>query len=474
MFFLIPVDWNSDSYHHWMISYYTLHFGLNEGRMWDLLGSDYYWGMIPHLIQSFLQWFFRTPNLSLYRLFNIIMGAVNSVLVYMVSKRFYSIENARWSGLAFALFPVSVIFDSIALQDTIALTMVLGSLSLIRERFFWSGVLLGLACHSRVEYTLVSVIIMVVFVLMEQLDTDSQPFIYGWLIAWLVPSIHIYQKTGNPIYPLCYSLYSVFGGYTATYKGLPFSYAMSRWVFSRAQIWGGSAGGLIVIFLIFLGVALISWVIKSRWYRYQPLLYMTACIVTMTPLFFPYLGVNRIHLLIMLRLIIPSVAFGLPLLFHLATRLEHRISSNRISNLVRLLLLSGILSGYLLTTYYSAMQTHVQYEHSIADRVGQEYHDGGVICDIPSMVYRLSTRWGIEPEDIASNLYSPGYYGDNDPEAYLEWLVKMDVSIWMYYGERGDKAWKAFDRYPGLLENQFGVPQGGVYVVNQTVLYSFV
>jgi len=41
----IPVDWNSDSYHHWMISYYTLHMELRNGRIWDLLGSDYHWGM---------------------------------------------------------------------------------------------------------------------------------------------------------------------------------------------------------------------------------------------------------------------------------------------------------------------------------------------------------------------------------------------------------------------------------------------
>lgn len=44
MFLLTPVDWNSDSYHHWQISYYTLKIGLNQGRMWDLTGSEYYWG----------------------------------------------------------------------------------------------------------------------------------------------------------------------------------------------------------------------------------------------------------------------------------------------------------------------------------------------------------------------------------------------------------------------------------------------
>ncbi len=255
LFLLIPVDWNSDSYHHWMISYYTMHIGLRNGRMWDLLGCDYYWGMIPHMIQSFLIWVFGS-NVNVYRLFNILMGSVNSVLVYRVAEKFYSIENARWSGLAFALFPVSVIFDSIAMQDTVALSLVLGSLLLIRERFFWSGILLGLACHSRVEYTVVSWIILVGFIFMERIEPDSQPFIIGWLAAWGIPSLHIYTQTGNPFYPLYYSLYSVFGGYTSTYSGATFGYAMSRWVFSRGQIWGGSFGGLMVLLSLASGVAL--------------------------------------------------------------------------------------------------------------------------------------------------------------------------------------------------------------------------
>jgi hypothetical protein len=109
-----------------MISYYTLHMGIRQGRMWDLIGSDYYWGVIPHLIQSFIQWFFRTSSIVYYRMFNVLMGFVNSVLVYRVARKFYSIENARWSGLAFALFPVSMVFDSVAMQDTVALGMVWG------------------------------------------------------------------------------------------------------------------------------------------------------------------------------------------------------------------------------------------------------------------------------------------------------------------------------------------------------------
>ncbi len=88
MFLFTPVDWNSDSYHHWQISYHALKIGLNEGRMWDLTGSEYYWGMIPHLTQSFLLWLFGASSIEVYRAFNVIMGAVNSVLVYRVAKRY--------------------------------------------------------------------------------------------------------------------------------------------------------------------------------------------------------------------------------------------------------------------------------------------------------------------------------------------------------------------------------------------------
>ncbi|HDJ22223.1 MAG TPA: hypothetical protein ENF19_03360, partial [Candidatus Bathyarchaeota archaeon] len=51
---LTPVDWNPDSYHHWQISYLSLHLGFKEWRLWDLLGCEYYWGMLPHLTQAAL------------------------------------------------------------------------------------------------------------------------------------------------------------------------------------------------------------------------------------------------------------------------------------------------------------------------------------------------------------------------------------------------------------------------------------
>jgi len=102
-------------------SYFTLHIGLHHGRLWDLLGCEYYWGIIPHLIQGFLLWLFKTSSIEVIRVFNIFLGSVNAVLVYKIAYRYYSHENALVSGLCFAVFPLSAIFDSIGMQDVVGL-----------------------------------------------------------------------------------------------------------------------------------------------------------------------------------------------------------------------------------------------------------------------------------------------------------------------------------------------------------------
>ena len=473
MFLLTPVDWNSDSYHHWQISYYTLKFGLNEGRMWDLTGSEYYWGMIPHLIQSFLMWLLRVNSIQVYRVFNVVMGAINSVLVYRIAKVYYSLENARWSGFAFALFPISVIFDSVAMQDTVALTLVLSSLLVMRERYFMSGLLLGLACHSRVEYTLISLLILSGFLLRERLFTDSQPYIFGWLVGWGVPTLHIYSCTGNPIYPLYWSLYSVFGGFTSTYKGKSFSYTMYRWLSSRTYIWTDSPSGILIILIGVSGLFLIPWIAKRKWKRYQPQLYLTSTVMVMSPLVIPYFDSERVHLLLMMRFFVPITALGLPLLFHAISRLEGTNMVLGASRGLRLGFIAILLSGFLVLPEYVALQGTVSNEYAIADDISAQYEGGKIVCDMPSMVYRLTNTHGVEPEIILSNHYSPHYYGLNESREYIEWLSEQDVSIWTYYGDRGTPVWLIMEaNYPFVFKNIFGEPTMGVYAVDRSVLDS--
>lgn len=473
MFVLTPVDWDSDSYHHWQISYYTLKIGLGQGRMWDLTGSEYYWGMIPHLIQSSLMWLLRVNSIQLYRIFNVAMGSFNSVLVYKIAKGYYSLENARWSGLAFALFPISIVFDSVAMQDTVALTMFLSSLLVMREHFFVSGLLLGLACHSRVEYAIVSVLILSGFLMRERLQTDSQPYLFGWFVGWGVPTLHIYAQTGNPVYPLYWSLYSVFGGYTSTYKGQPFAYTMYRWLSSRSYIWTVSPSGLLIILFGASGLILIPWMAKRKWKRYQPQLYLVSTVMVMTPLVMPYFDSERLHLLLMMRFFIPITALGLPLLFHAISRLEGVNIVLGSSKILRVGVFLLLLSGFLVIPEYVALQGTVQNEFYIADDIAALYSGGRIVCDMPSVVYRLSNAHGVEPENIISNHYSPHYYGLNGSRTYLEWLYMQDVSIWTYYGDGGTPVWLVMEaNYPSVFKNLLGEPGMGVYTVDRSVLDS--
>ena len=74
---------------------------------------------------------------------------------------------------------------------------------------------------------------------------------------------------------------------------------------------------------------------------------------------------------------------------------------------------------------------------------------------------------------MLSNHYGPQYYGVDEPGAYLEWLNREDVNLWMYYDERGDPIWRVMNEdYPGVLVNLFGEPRMGCYVVDRVLVDS--
>ena len=470
---LTPVDWNPDSYHHWQISYLSLHLGFKEWRLWDLLGCEYYWGMLPHLTQAALMGALKTPNIDTYRSLNTILGGLNAVLIYRVGRQYYSRRNGLISGLSYAALPLAVWFDSVAMQDTMALALVLGSLTIFRDRYFWSGVLLGLACHTRVEYTVASALVLAGFLLRERLYTDSQPFLIGWLTAWAIPSLHIYLQTGNPFYPVYWGLYSYLGGFTSKYRGQPFLSVFSGWLRARPQIWLGSAWGVLLIATVAVTVVAIPYMALRKWYRYQPQLYAVSALATTAPLFLPYLAVGGEPLRLMARFAIPPIALGLPVFTHLLTRLQNVEGWGKASRAFSAALPVGLLALNLVAApHYMGLQGTVEAEFQVADQAARHYRGGTVVCDIPSMVYRLVTRWEVEPGSLLSNLYGPHYYGVLEPQAYLEWLDQNNVTLWMYYGERGDPVWAVLGGYPGLLKPLFGEPRRGTYQVDPSLLDS--
>ncbi|MCK4582964.1 glycosyltransferase family 39 protein, partial [Candidatus Bathyarchaeota archaeon] len=312
----IPLDWNWDSYHHWQISYLSLKIGFSGWRLWDLNGCEYFWGMVPHLVQSALMGVLRTASILPYRILNTVLGGLNSVLVYRIGERFYSQRTALVSGLLFSVFPVAAVFDVVAMQDTLALSFLLVSLLTIRENPFWSGVALALAGHSRTELMAVGFIVLLGYCLRERLYTESLPYVIGWLVVMAVFGFHLYTQTGNPLYPLYMSLYNVFGGWEPANQGKTFLGLMLSWIWWKLSVWPRKPTGIVILSLGATAAYMVPRMARRRWLRYQPQLYLLASAVVLTPIFLTYLGSDHFSLLIMLRMVNPVVALGLPVLVH--------------------------------------------------------------------------------------------------------------------------------------------------------------
>ena len=469
----IPVDWNWDSYHHWQISYLSLKIGFGGWRLWDLNGCEYFWGVVPHLVQSVLMGVLRTSSILPYRILNTVLGGLNSVLVFRIGERFYSQRTGLFSGLLFAVFPVAAVFDVVAMQDTLALTFLLASLLTIRGNPFWSGAALALAGHSRTELMAVGFIVLLGYCLREYLYTESLPYVIGWLVVMAVFGFHLYTQTGNPLYPLYMSLYNVFGGWEPANQGKTFLGLMLGWIWWKLSVWPRKPTGIVILSLGATAAYMVPRMARRRWLRYQPQLYLLASSVVLTPIFLTYLGSDHFSLLLMLRMMNPVAALGLPMLVHFShTSLEKPLPELRVKPehaVAALFLLSYL---FFLPTY-GGYQAYTEEAFLSADIVYGFYGGGTIVCDYPSINYRLVHMWAVEPKALLGNHYSPHYYDIDEPLEYALWLSENDVTIWLKTDIRGEPVWEMVQtHYPGLFEPLDEVSYTKIFRVDQAMLES--
>jgi len=470
---VLPLDWNWDSYHHWQISYLTLKIGLRQGRMLDLSGSEYYWGMVPHLVQAFLLWAFNTASIAPYRALNVLLGGVNVYLLYLIGRDNIYWEVGLYAGLLYALYPIAAVFDAIAMQETLALFLVLLSLYLFRVRPFWSGVFLALACQSRIELWMVSMIFIAGVILVERASTKIVPFLVSWLtltglFCWIFA-----LQTSNPIYPLYWSLYSTFGGWTGSSQGKPFLELMLGWIYLKLRTWPTKPTGLAILGSMFVVLWVFVDMVRKRWRRYHIYLFFIASVVVLGPLLLPYFGKELEYLLLMLRLSIPVAALGGIILTYQLLKagvpgLHIRFRS---LHLEKGLLLLALISHLFVIPAYGYFQSKPEGVFSTADE-GMRYYTGGtIISNYPMLNYRLVTKWRVKAADLLGTHYSPASYGVKDPVEYARWLKENNVTLWIYRGEEGKEAWSILTvNFPDLLVYKYRKYEMRFYVINHTSL----
>jgi len=468
----IPVDWNSDSYHHWQISYLSLKLGFRQGRLLDLNGCEYYWGMVPHLVQAVLLGLLNTASILPYRLLNLLLGGVNTYLVYVIGRESFNWEVGLYAGLLFAFYPFAAIFDVIAMQETLALTFALISLTYFRTHPGWSGFSLALAAQSRVEYWLVSAIVIVGVVLVERLSPRIQSFFLGWLGVTMVFCTFFYNSTANPFYPLYWSLFSAFGGWKPEGLGLPLHTLMLRWASVKIPAWSMRPAGQAVIASVLGSGGVFIGIIRWRSRRHHLILFFLASVVVFSPLFLPYYPAFMDSMLLMLRMSLPIAASGSILLCAVAFRVRnslggrlHRLPIEPILIIVTLLSLSSIIPAY------ARFQEAPEIYFEVADEAIKYYDGGTIVCDHPTVNYRLVQAWGVRAADLLGNHYAPHYYGMTDPIEWARWFERNNVTLWIYASGRAYPVWTVTSReLPGLLVLRGEVHGVRIYAVDREVL----
>lgn len=395
--FLIPIDWNWDSYHHWQIAYYTLNIGLKYGRMWDLMGVEYYWPPLPLLTESFLIWLFGTSIWNM-RIFNMIIGSSSAVLAYLVGKT-RNKNTGIVSGLFVALFPILVFHDILGLSETMMVFFsLLGLLAICKGHDFYSGLAFGLAsiCHFA-AYPLIFLLIIYEIV-------SKRAGVY------LIPALAGY---GTVMIPYVFTLHVHTGDWLYMFKIIGFP--TYGWDVRFLYI-------LLGISMIVPALAGLGYNIKTKQlkpvllFSFGDLLFYGLLLTIRTP---PLYGAERYYMLLSVFVsLVLSYYMGSLLLMFKRIRLPHTIFS-----VVIICILLSVVVAPRFVSYQGAVRSFWE----VADYLGPRYNGGTIISELPPITYSLIHYWNIDGRNILGAHYSP-----LDPDGRLAWLRKHNVT-WVIY-----------------------------------------
>ncbi len=457
-----PIDWNWDSYHHWQISWLSLNIGFPLGRLWDLNGCEYYWAILPHLVEAWILGLANTASIQPFRLLNSGLGALNAGLVLLIGSKHFGARVGSWSGALFAVFPVAAVFDVLGLQDTIALTLILASLFMSNTRPFWSGILLALAGQSRNEFLLASAVLVFWICASERFETRRQPMLIGWVAVTGIAAWFTYGQTGNPFYGLYWNLVNVFtaGRPTTETAFLP---QMLSWVGWKLEAWAAKPTGLVILLVTSVCIAYFALTLLKKPSNYHTAYFLASSTLTL-PIFLPYVGSDMRSLLIMLRSAIPIAALGIPLLVAVVLRAASGNAGRKVMFIILILFSLGLPLAYLA---YQPFEAEAASTFAISDKTAKLYIGGTVVCDYPMMNYRLVDRWSLGSRSIIGNHYAPQYLGVSEPWEYVKWLAVNRVTVWVRYGVDSEIVYDALTKAsPVLLREAFEDSDIEVYVVD--------
>lgn len=477
VFFVTPLVFDWDSYHHWQISYYTLHIGLQYGRMWDLSGMEYFWGIFPEFVQLFLLWLFRTSSILPFRILNGIVGALSCYVVYLIGLKYYGGRPALISSLLVALNPVLIAWNATGVNEPLGIFFLLLSLLAYERRPYLSGVSLGLASICRTEYLFLAIGICVAYLVFEKSTTDFVPSIAGLFTVIGSCFYFLWSKTGDPLYSLRWNYFASVG----VWQWSPGPGSPIPW----RTLWGGilalSAYSLLrlyrhkprgyIVSACFLGLLVFQGVLSTTTLRYVPWPW------TYSWLFSPWRSLNPFDRPWMLDYVFLAFLLG-----RVASRGENILwaslykrkasgprgesTSYPVLGIVLLLLLLAW-QMWAIPAYHQVSTSPtfgMKFWFKIADDTYGSYTGGSILVDPgnPQIVYRLVER-GVPYRSVLTTFYAPS---DSRADS-LGWFRSQNATWYIRIPSYG-KIFSELDT-PGDYPPFYFHSQSGMVVVYKVI-----
>jgi len=468
LFFVSGTDytgWYHDSFHHWQIAYYTLHVGLvqNPPRMWDLGGMEYFWGLMPTLVESFLLWAFNTTKLLPFRLFNILMGSTSVVLVYLIGRRYFGRRAGLLAAILAATSPTLLEVDASGMLEPVGFACLLLALLFYEKKNYWTGFLLGLASLTHILFWFVSIAVIFSYLLRDRSEVRFVPSLLGWATPMAPYFWFIQTRTGDWLYALRWNIFGSVAGHWISDITLPLQYQIAY----RAVAIGFLVTSLVAVIYVLrrrprtyaLHILFLSYI------GLQSIIYgFTAYIV-------PYIFMGQVGRLLLDRLFAPFYYYAAFLAAAALIRVEAKfVASPYRPRLPRvrvglkavalfLIFLNVATYPYVVSQYYAhTYRGSYEFQTQLADQIVSQYEGGTIVTGLPIVTYWLINE-GISYANVVGSLYAPS----GDLTESLTWLASHNVT-WIVADENMRPILEMASYGPPFHQSQNPI----LYLVNQT------
>ena len=431
LYYVVPVDWVGDSYHHWQIAWYTLNIGFRHGRLWDLKGVEYYWPPLPSLIEAFLMWLFRSSSIFIMRFTNMIVGSCSVVVSYIIGRRFNE-QIGQTVATALLFFPFTLNYEILALHEPMMILFgLLGILMFLDKKDFMSGLFLGLSylCHFTVY--IMAPIIFLSYIYREKSLERTVPFLIGFGLVYIPYVYVLLRDTGDAFYNI--RTLVLFMGISTAHMRNPLANILGpalliiSFVALIITYYKIRTRSIIIIMDLFCGYSLFWGFL------------LTFVGAPLSPYEIRYYGFMFILSFFVLIMILSRT----PILQN-----PFRIKGIKISKMT---ILIGLLSFILFISVmpnYTRLQIAITDGYIVADKLGEYYVEGTVISPVPDVTYRLTNTYDIKPQNILGPIYAP-----TEHEVKMTWLQAHNVTLFFWLpGFEADRV------FPELSEGRDSPP----------------